>query len=105
MRAFLEAVLNYTNAPQVYVIGHSMGVTIGRKIVKGGSTVDHVDGTYDLGPSLRNRVKVFVGLAGANLGLTACVGGGLPTCNAIDGFSPGLLPTSGPSKFLAALNS
>jgi hypothetical protein len=38
--------------------------------------------------------------------LTACMGGGLiPTCSAIDGFNPGSLPTSGPSKYLAALNT
>jgi triacylglycerol lipase len=37
MRAFVEAVLAYTNASQVNVIGHSMGVSIGRKIIKGGN--------------------------------------------------------------------
>lgn len=36
MRAFLEAVLAYTKAEKVIVIGHSMGVTIGRKIIQGG---------------------------------------------------------------------
>lgn len=40
MRAFVEAVLNYTKATQVNIIGHSMGVSIGRKIVKGGNAQD-----------------------------------------------------------------
>lgn len=106
MRAFLEAVIKYTNASQVNVIGHSMGVTIGRKIVKGGSATDQKDGTYDVGPSLSSKVKTFIGLAGANLGLTACWNlGTIPTCSNIDGFNPGALATSGPSKFMSELNS
>ena len=106
MRVFLEAVLEYTQAPKIIVIGHSMGVTIGRAIVKGGTSVDHAAGTYDIGPSLSDKVSVFVGLAGANLGLTACFNGQLiPTCSAVDGFNPGSLPTSGPSKFLTELNN
>jgi triacylglycerol esterase/lipase EstA (alpha/beta hydrolase family) len=52
MRAFLEAVIKYTGAAQVNVIGHSMGVTIGRKIIKGGSATDSKEGTYDVGSSL-----------------------------------------------------
>ena len=35
-RAFAEAVLAYTGAPKIDVIGHSMGVSIGRSIIKGG---------------------------------------------------------------------
>ena len=106
MRAFLEAVLKYTNATQVNVIGHSMGVTIGRKIIKGGSAVDSKEGSYSVGESLSSKVKTFVGLAGANLGLTACWNlGTIPTCSNVDGFNPGALATSGPSKFMSELNS
>jgi hypothetical protein len=106
MRAFLEAVLAYTKAPQVIVIGHSMGVTIGRKIVKGGNAQDEKEGTYNVGANLKDKVKTFIGLAGANLGLNQCYGGSLiPTCSNIDGFNPGLLATSGPSKFMADLNN
>jgi triacylglycerol lipase len=36
VRAFVEAVLAYTKAPQIDIIGHSMGVTIGRRICQGG---------------------------------------------------------------------
>jgi triacylglycerol lipase len=69
IRAFVEAVLDYTKAPKVNIIGHSMGVTIGRKIIKGGNASDYKDGTYYLGGSLKSRVKTFIGLAGANMGL------------------------------------
>lgn len=51
-----------------------MGVSIGRKIIKGGNTVDHLQGNYTLGSTLHDKVKLFVGIAGANFGLTACYG-------------------------------
>lgn len=41
MRAFVEAVIAYTGTSKVNIIGHSMGVTIGRKIIKGGPAIDH----------------------------------------------------------------
>ena len=104
-RAFAEAVLAYTGATQINVIAHSMGVTIARKVFKGGPAIDQA-GSYDVGSSLTNRVNSFIGLAGANLGLTACYNGNhIPTCSDIDGFNPGSLPTSGPSKYLADLKS
>lgn len=105
LRTFLEAVLAYTGAPQVSIVSHSMGVTLARKIIKGGKAEDHAEGTYDVGNSLRNRVKAFVGIAGGNLGLTNCHGMSVvPTCSDVDGFNPGLIMTSGPSKYLAELN-
>lgn len=51
-----------------------MGVTLGRKIIKGGNTVDHSQRNYSLGASIHDKVKLFVGIAGANYGLTACYG-------------------------------
>lgn len=105
LRAFVEAVLAYTKAKEVYVIGHSMGVSLGRRVIKGGEATDHFEGTYNVGPSLASKVKVFVGLAGANYGLTSCYSTSiLPTCGKVDGFFPGALPSSGPSKFLNDLN-
>ena len=83
-----------------------MGVSMGRRVIKGGDAKDHVDGTYNVGPSLSSKVKAFIGLAGANLGLTACYNAfTLPTCGKIDGFFPGALPSSGPSTFLNDLNT
>jgi triacylglycerol lipase len=105
LRAFVEAVIKYTGAPKVNIIGHSMGVTLGRKVIKGGIATDHSVGNYDVGPSLKDKVNTFVGLAGANLGLTACwTATTINTCNTKDGFFPGALSTSGPSVFLADLN-
>ena len=72
-RKFIEAVLEYTGADYINVVSHSMGVTIARKAVKGGTAIDS-DGTYELGISLKEKVKTFVGIAGGNLGLTACYG-------------------------------
>ena len=65
--------MDYTKADKVNIVSHSMGVTLTRKIIKGGIAKDHKDGLYDLGPSLHLKVKTFVGIAGGNLGLTACV--------------------------------
>lgn len=102
LRKFVEAVLDYTGAEKVHIIGHSMGVTLGRKIIQGGK---HVDGG-DLGPSLANRVRTFVGLAGANWGLVACYT--LPmylTCNKQNGFYPGYaVGPLGLSTFLYDIN-
>lgn len=83
-----------------------MGVTIARKAVKGGQAIDSA-GSYDAGKSLTPKVKNFIGLAGANLGLNSCYNGGTlyPTCSNIDGFNPGTLPTAGPSKYLADLKN
>ena len=83
-----------------------MGVTLGRKIVKGGMAKDEKEGSYNVGSSLASRVKAFIGIAGGNLGLITCIESSLvPTCSNVDGFYPGLLPTSGPSKYLADLNA
>lgn len=84
-----------------------MGVTLGRKIVKGGQVTDHIAGNYTIGPSLRDKVHAFIGIAGANYGLTACYGVSpdkYPTCNKVDGFYPGLMASSSPSTYLNQLN-
>lgn len=105
VRTFIEAVVNYIGAQKINIIGHSMGVTLARKAVKGGTASDHVLHQYNVGPSLKNRVNVFIGLAGANLGLTACsTATVIPTCNTDDVFFPGPTPMSTPSIFLTELN-
>lgn len=36
IRNFIEAVLEYTHAPHIDIISHSMGVTLARRVLKGG---------------------------------------------------------------------
>ncbi|KAF8376540.1 fil-1 [Pristionchus pacificus] len=122
LRRFLEAVIAYTGADQVSMVTHSMGVTLGRKIIKGGKITAN-DGNCDLGVPIR-VVDVFVGLSGGNYGLCNCEGVDTmePTCNKQDGLWPGdscgmnyldcgltvlPFPCSGPtySKFLTDLNN
>ncbi|EFP11221.1 CRE-FIL-2 protein [Caenorhabditis remanei] len=91
LRKFFEAVLAYTGAAKVSVVSHSMGVTLGRKVVNGG-TITASDGNCNLGDSIRDKIDVFVGIAGANYGLCSCAGTiGLfaATCNKKNGFWPG----------------
>lgn len=111
VRAFIEAVRAYTRASKVDVIAHSMGVTLGRKAMLGGSASDLLDGgSYDLGPRLP-FISTFIGIAGANQGLFGCylTGPTTPTCGATNGFYPGYkLGFFGPygvSEILVDINS
>lgn len=91
LRKFLEAVLAYTGAPKISVVSHSMGVTIARKIIKGG-VVNAPDGKCDLGMPINKQVEVMIGIAGANYGLCNCEGGSAvleATCNKNNGLWPG----------------
>lgn len=94
IRAFINAVKAYTGATKVDVVTHSMGVTLARKAIKGGSGNDSLaGGAYNLGASLTSSVDAFVGIAGANRGLTTCYLSGptTPTCGSTNGFYPGYL--------------
>ncbi|CAP26784.1 Protein CBG06488 [Caenorhabditis briggsae] len=91
LRKFLEAVLAYTGAPKISVVSHSMGVTLARKIVKGGS-LTAPDGSCNLGLPLNKQVEVMIGISGANYGLCNCEGGSASlekTCNRDNGLWPG----------------
>ncbi|EDV24806.1 uncharacterized protein TRIADDRAFT_25084 [Trichoplax adhaerens] len=111
VRKFIEAVKAYTNYPQVNIIAHSMGVTLARKAIKGGTGYDEDHGGYyDLGNPLP-YVDTFIGIAGANLGIFSCFLSGpiTPFCSELNGFYPGYKDEGlGPysmSEFLTQLNS
>jgi len=94
IRAFIQAVKAYTGAAKVDVVTHSMGVTLTRKAILGGSGSDALNGgSYNLGSPLTSSVDTFVGIAGANRGLVSCyqTGGTTPTCANTNGLYPGYL--------------
>ncbi|MDJ0841892.1 MAG: lipase family protein [Acidobacteriota bacterium] len=94
IRAFILAVKAYTGASKVDVIGHSMGVTLGRKAIKGGWHSDLLaGGSYYVGNAITGSIDTFVGIAGANQGLVACylTGPTTPTCGSTNGLYPGYL--------------
>jgi triacylglycerol lipase len=94
LRAFVLAVKAYTGATKVDIVTHSMGVTLARKVIKGGAASDSLaGGSYNLGASLTASVDTFVGIAGANRGLTTCymTGPTTPTCGSTNGLYPGYL--------------
>lgn len=110
LRAFVLAVKAYTGATKVDIVTHSMGVTLMRKVIKGGSANDSLaGGAYNLGSALTTSVDTFVGIAGANRGLTICytTGPTTPTCGSTNGFYPGYLVGGfgpyGVSSFLVGL--
>ena len=91
IRTFIQAVMAYTGSSTVDVVGHSMGVTLARGAIYGGTQVDSA-GSYSLGASLGGQVGTFIGISGANQGLVSCYQ--LPeyaTCSDVDGFYPGYL--------------
>lgn len=105
LRAFTEAVIAYTGSPKVNIIGHSMGVTLARRVIKGGK-VNSAPNPFNLGVSLASKVDTFIGLAGANLGLVSCYVAPLyQTCNSLNGFYPGYaIGPLGLSSYLYELN-
>ncbi|MBX7172833.1 MAG: hypothetical protein K1X72_17820 [Pyrinomonadaceae bacterium] len=111
IRAFIQAVKAYTGAAKVDIVTHSMGVTLTRKAILGGTGNDALNGgNYNLGASITSSVDTFVGIAGANRGLVSCYtsGGTTPTCAATNGLYPGYLYfgfVTGVSNILTNMNA
>jgi len=105
LRKFIEAVMDYTGAEKIDVISHSMGVTLGRKILKGGVPVGD-DQNRSLGAPLTDKIDTFIGLCGGNLGLTNCYSfpDMLATCNAVNGYYPGTEDSSDMSQYMIDMN-
>ena len=61
LRRFVRRVLDYTNARRFSIVGHSLGVTLARKMLKDT-------------PRLFRKLDTFVGIAGGNHGTTFCRG-------------------------------
>ncbi|EFP08529.1 hypothetical protein CRE_15541 [Caenorhabditis remanei] len=95
IRRFIEAVLKYTGAPQVNIIGYSMGSPIARKAILGGKCVD--DPNVELGPSIQSKVHTYISVAGANQGSHLCMLPFFDICNMNTGLMCG-------SKFLNDIN-
>jgi triacylglycerol lipase len=104
VRRFLEAVHAYTGSPKIAVVAHSMGVTLARKAIEGGTGTDD-RGAYDLGAPLTAAVDTFLGIAGGNLGLVGCYRSGAPTCSPVYGFFPGNGANDGLAQVLARTNA
>ncbi|ATB30162.1 lipase family protein [Melittangium boletus] len=107
VRKFIEAVKAYTGAAKVDIIAHSMGVTLARKAILGGYATDALEGgQYYIGAPLTSSVDTFVGIAGANLGLTSCYQTGTTTytCGNTNGLYPGYLTAFGVSGRSAYLD-
>ncbi len=95
VRQFLLAVSAYTGASRIDVVSHSLGVTMARRAILGGEVPDGAGGIVDLGPPLTDRIGVFVGIAGANLGLASCAGVPTPVCGSVLGLDPGVAVGTG----------
>ena len=72
VREFIEAVLAYTGAAEIDIVAHSLGVIIGRRVLKGGRVLTEFE-DYQIGKPLNDRVRTFVGIAGPNYGVYECL--------------------------------
>lgn len=75
LKAFIDAVLDYTGTEQVHIVAHSLGVTLARKTLLEHDFYDAVDG--------------FVAIAGANHGTSFCPPGSEEVVNSCDEIAAG----------------
>ena len=108
VRPVIKAVLEYTESDEIHIIAHSLGVTMARKAIIGGTAIDESGVERELGESLIGKVHTFIGIAGANLGLSQCYGIDTPVCSRSDGLHPGDWngwSVINPSRTLEEINS
>ncbi len=82
---FVQAVRTYTGSSRFTLVGHSLGVTVARRMLK-------------VHPELRPNVLAFVGIAGGNHGTSFCPPGSedqLVSCNEIAAGTPWLAALNG----------
>ena len=91
VRQFIEAVLEYTDSDKVDIIAHSLGVTITRRAILGGTEYNLDGSAYNIGAPLTDKIDSFLGIAGGNQGLTNCAytGTTTPICHEDLGLYPG----------------
>lgn len=83
---FIVAVRQYTGSARFSLVGHSLGVTLARKVLK-------------VHPELRRDLVAFVGIAGGNQGTSFCPpgsGGNVVSCDEIAAGTPWLAELNGP---------
>lgn len=105
MRRFIEAVFKYTGAKRINVVAHSMGVTLTRRVLKGGWMNATGDESIYVGSALSSKVNTFIAIAGFNWGWLPCLNETnhriWNTCNDKNGFFPGYsVGNEGMSEFL-----
>ncbi len=108
VRSMIEAVLEYTGSDSVHIVAHSLGVTLARRAILGGIELDTNGEVYEIGEALTDSVEVFVGIAGANLGLASCTFATTDVCNDTLGLYPGTWSNgqlSGQSDILQTINA
>ena len=80
--------LAYTKADKIDVVTHSMGVTLTRRVIKGGKITNAFE-NYDVGDSLSAKIDTFISLAGGNYGIADCINKTSEIwCNIEDGYWP-----------------
>jgi len=89
VRSFLQSVYEYNVIPWIDVVAYDMGVTLARKAIMGGSHTDPDGTTCSLGAPISGFIKTFLGIGGANLGLSTCQSSSTAYCSDVNGLHPG----------------
>jgi hypothetical protein len=99
IRKFIDAVIDYTNTTEIDVISHSLGVQYARRALQGGWARSYSKRSFStgndsfyIGPPLTDRIRNFIGIAGATWGNANCFKEEFKltkTCSPLNGYWPG----------------